>query len=323
MAEQNTAEELDIYVGGEPDDDLEETTSAVDRGDSLEPVADEAPKEEEPTVAEEPKAEEETPPAEEPKAEEETPPAEEPKAEDPRIPKARFDEVNQRMKAAEAKLQALEEEARRKAGDTEGTEQFDFDSKEQEYMEAVVDGEFEKARAIRAEIRRAEQAAFTQTAQATKQEAVATTKMELEFAQTVQKLEAEYPAFDNKNEAAYDPIATQEVLDLHDAYLATGKYQTPSESLAAAAELIALKYRYNAPAVVEEEPSLGSTPSKGKTAAQGKSPAEKVAAAQAQPPKPQSGTAQTGQHKSLADLSEEEFDALPESVKAEARGDIL
>ena len=75
-----------------------------------------------------------------------------------RIPKSRFDEVNERRKLAEKRLAELEAKEAAEAAAKQGD--FDFDGKEEEYMHAVVDGDFSKAKQIRTEIRNAEKALF-------------------------------------------------------------------------------------------------------------------------------------------------------------------
>lgn len=311
-----------LYVGGDPieEDDL----STLDRGDTLEPSTEP----ETPAPSAEPEALEESPSAgseaPEPSAETEEPeevPTEETAVPeglkpDHKIPKARFDEVNLKRKAAEARLQQLEEELARLKNPA-SAESFDFDAKEEEYMAAVVDGEFAKAKAIRAEIRRAEQEALRAEAAKVKTEAVTQTQIELDFKHTVTELEAKYPAFNSRAET-FDEDATNEVLELHNAYMQMGKYPTPSDSLRAAAELIALKYGVVAPQAPSSEAEPPAAPAKPVADAK-----KKAAIAATQPSIPQSGAPGTPSAPSITTMSEEEFDALPESKKAELRGDLV
>lgn len=320
MSEEN------VYVGGEPDEDLEADLAGLDRGDMLE---DEAPAEE---VAKEPEAEEPAEPETEGATESESEGEEAEEAEEPeeaeqkrpqreshRIPKQRFDEVNTRRQTAEARVKQLEEELKRVQGSSEGVEAFDFDAKEEEYMSAVVDGEFAKAKAVRAEIRRAEQETYrTQVAQA-KGEAVTQTQVELDFQSTVKELEQKYPALNYRDQEHYDELATQEALELHRAYMQMGKYQTPSESLRAAVDLISVKYGLDAPEP-DVPPEAPKAPPRAKAATAER---KKAAAAQAQPKIPSAGSPGTPAVADVATMSDEEFDALPESKKAELRGDLM
>jgi hypothetical protein len=309
----------DLFAGSDLDDD--DDLTATDRGDTLEPVA-EAPTEAPP--AEETPPEDEAPPAEETPPEDEASPAESeegaPKRQPPnaRIPKSRFDEVNARRKAAEARAKELEEELARAREPQAPVSEFDFSAKEEEYMAAVVDGNFEKAKTVRAEIRQAEHEAFRIEAQRTQSAAVSQTKAELDLRTTIQELEEMYPALNSKNEETYDDLATQEVLELHNAYLQMGKYPSPADSLRAAAELIAVKYGLNGPETEDvEEPAA---PPARRAPAETKAE-RKAAVAASQPRLPTVGSA-VGGTPSIADLSEAEFDALPESKKAELRGDF-
>ena len=305
----------DLYAGSDPidDDDL----SALDRGDNLEAPSAE-PEVEEPEVeAEEPEveAEEVEAEAEEPEVEEPKPTRQPPNA---KIPKSRFDEVNARRKAAEARAKELEEELERARGPQTPVDEFDFTTKEEEYLSAAIDGDFNKAKAIRAEIRKAEQELYRAEAQRTQSAAVSQTRIELDLKTTIQELEAVYPALDSKNEETYDELATSEVLELHNAYLSMGKFATPAESLRAAAELIAMKYKLQPAEEVEE---IEETPPPRRKTADTAARRKAVAAA-AQPRLPSAGSAGTASTMNIAEMSEAEFDALPESKKAELRGDM-
>lgn len=312
-----------VFYGGDPIE--EEDLSTLDRGDTLEPSAEpeapsvpSAPAEPEALVPEpsaEPSAElsgEEPASVEKPEEDAEVPEGLKP---DHKIPKARFDEVNLKRKAAEARLKQLEDELTRLKAPQDPAAAFDFDAKEEEYMTAVVDGEFAKAKAIRAEIRQAEQAALRAEAAKVKTEAVTQTQLELDFKSTVAELETKYPAFNSRTET-FDEDATNEVLELHQVYMQMGKYPTPSDSLRAAADLIALKYGVSAPSA--QSPAPSAPPAKQVAAAK-----RKAEVAASQPSIPQSGVPGTPSEVGVAAMSEEEFDALPESKKAELRGDLV
>lgn len=134
-----------VGTGSGADDDGGSTTTE-DRGDVVTPPADTTT---EPTKTEAVAAE---------------PTATEPKAGS--IPKARFDEVNERRKTAELELEATRAElAAFKAGkpaapaqttttttDAPDADTFDEDAKEQAYIEAMLDGDTAKAKEIRKEI---------------------------------------------------------------------------------------------------------------------------------------------------------------------------
>lgn len=73
----------------------------------------------------------------------------------PRIPKARFDEVNEARKSAQAALDAANAEIERLRNQPKSDitrPQFDEDAKEKEYIEAMLEGDTDLALAIRREI---------------------------------------------------------------------------------------------------------------------------------------------------------------------------
>ena len=335
-----------LYVGADPMDD--EDLSMLDRGDNLElddeevpspepkrPVDDEAEPGEAPEEAvegeeagdaapelapEEPEEPAESPeaPAESPEAPAEVAPS------DPRIPKARFDEINRRRKAAEARLLALEAELKRRDEAAAGGEAFDFDAKEEEYMSAVIDGELEKAKALRREIRAAEQAAIESRMDRVRIEAAQEAETQTAVKSAVARLELEYPQFNVHDPEHYDEAATSEVLALQRAYLATEMYSSPAEALEEAAKITALKYGLTPPAEPEAPPPPAPPPkprlAPARTPAGSKNKAD---VARSQPRVPQSGSAGVPAGYSVFDMSESEFDALPESKKRELRGDVL
>lgn len=247
--------------------------------------------------------------------EEEEEPEPEPKAKEQRIPKQRFDEVNERMKAAEAALATREaEEAAAKLAEADA---FDFDAKEREYMELVVDSEFDKAQEIRREIRAAEQAKINASIMTTSTANREQTKIELAFAETVKDLEADYPTMQPGAEGFQQELV-DEVLSLHEGFVNSG--MTADLAIAKAVKYVA-KMNDIVPLSEqgEDEGEEEAPPPKKKTSK--KAMRTKVKAKVQQP-----GKMPKGSHEKSIDLdsmSEDEFDALPESKKKELRGDFL
>lgn len=317
--EKQAEEAVDVFAGAEPDDD---EVVEGDRGD----MAEEPSPEPSPAESEQPaegEQEQEEPEPAEPEASDEPDEGEEKPEEkpqrQPRIPKDRFDQVNERRKLAEQRAQQLEERLKQLEGKAEGDsgEPFDFAAKEQEYMEAVVDGEFEKAKTIREEIRTAERAEIRQQLQATERTATDRTKAQLEFDQAVATYQGKFAEFDPQSDA-YDEALTQEVVEMRDGFLSTGNY-TPAQALEKAAKTVAKVYDLTDRTV--GAPELEPQP---KPAAPKKPDVrEKAKAANAQPPSMDQGTPSNEPTVSIDDMTEEEFDALPESAKARLRGDIL
>jgi len=325
MAKQKemTAEQLEalVYAGATPYEDDESETES--RGDDVVPAGDDQSEQETDAGVEDPapeapaeieekpaEAEAEAPVAEEPVVEE--PKAEEPKHDEPRIPKKRFDEINERRKAAERRLAELE--AERKASDPGQYVDFDFDAKEELYAQHVLDGDLAKAKEIRAEIRRAEQAAFEKMAENRAMKVGERQKLQSELDSTIVELNAAYPVYDPSS-PSYDQDVVDETLELQRGFIDRG--YTPAVALRRAAEYVAavngLQPAAEMTAVAEPEKVVPI-----------KKPdiAKKIAAAEKQPPKQQGRNSASEALLDLDSMSEEEFDALPESKRRALRGDM-
>lgn len=272
--------------------------------------------------AEDPPAEDppaEDPPAEDPPAE---PPAEDPPADDNvgqiMIPKARFDEVNQRRRLAEERIKELENQAAKPAGspDTPTAEAYDFDKREADYLEAVLDGDQEKAASIRREIRAEERKTYEAAAKSAAEEARTGAVTDIDLGKTIAQVEADYPVFDNKSEQ-FDDLLTEEVLDLQSLYIER-RNMDPAAALRKAADYVArangvTKLGDEPPPAQDPAPADPPKPSPGQVQ-------RKVEAADRQPPaaKP---TARPEPSIDLANMTDEEFDNLPAETLRQLRGD--
>ena len=179
----------------------------------------------------------------EPKAEEDPKPEEE-GAPQPRrdavIPRARFDEVN-------AKLHAEREEANRLRAELEALSQpktaqpteIDVDTLEDQFFDAIINGEKERAKEIRAQIN----AEIYTKARAASEEVVSTTLTQREiqssFAKVVEQTVTDYPFLDSNSTDA-NAEAIGEVVEWRDFYLSKG--DTPAAALQKAAAKIAPIY---------------------------------------------------------------------------------
>ena len=198
---------------------------------------------EEPKADPEPEPTPEPMPDPEPKAEEDPKPEEE-GAPQPRrdavIPRARFDEVN-------AKLHAEREEANRLRAELEALSQpktsqpteIDVDTLEDQFFDAIINGEKEKAKEIRAQIN----AEIYNKARAASEEVVSTTLTQREiqssFAKAVEQTVTDYPFLDSNSPDA-NAEAIGEVVEWRDFYLSKG--DTPAAALHKAAAKIAPIY---------------------------------------------------------------------------------
>ena len=191
----------------------------------------------------EPEVEKEAEPAPEvepePKSEPEEEDAPQPKR-DAVIPRARFDEVN-------AKLHAEREEANRLRAELEALSQpktaqpteIDVDTLEDQFFDAIINGEKEKAKEIRAQIN----AEIYTKARAASEEAVSSTLTQREiqssFAKVVEQTVTDYPFLDSNSPDA-NAEAIGEVVEWRDFYLSKG--DTPAAALQKAAAKIAPIY---------------------------------------------------------------------------------
>ena len=241
------------------------------------------------------------------------------------VPHARFNEVNESLKAErEARLRLEEELARaRGAGavqpeapaDAKQEAGFDFEQADQRYTDALYEGDTEKARQIRAEIRAAERAEFErlaeEKAEARVMERLARQEQEQarsELEQVAAKIVAKYSFLDSDSADA-DADAIGEVVALRDAYMARGA--TPGEALAKAADRVA---QLNGHAKAEPQ-------AKERTLTQDQI-GRSLEREQKIPPRDR-GVGERANRIDYANLSDAEFEKLSDAEKAKARGDFI
>lgn len=336
MAKKETPEEqfdtvFDVMPGAERDT---EEVPAVDMNFGLgeEPVQEEeepeeeiAAETEEESVAEveEPEAEEEP---EEPVAEVEEaaePVAEaEPEKKDHMVPKSRLDEVLQKQKALQKQLEDMKK-AQQPAENA--PDPYDFDSKEKEYMNLVLDGKEADAVRLRQEIRTAEKASLqfemTEQMQQTVQHNAQATALQA----AANELEANFPVFDQNSES-YNEDYTQEVIGLRDAFIMQGFDAV--DALSKAANFVLMTNNLVAPEPATSTLDAPAAPKQKTVDEVAKKRAEvskKLKAAEAQPPElPGESSAARGEKAvDVATMSEDEFNALPDATIKRLRGDIL
>lgn len=312
---------LDTMPGADAPDTSETMTLDMNFGLGEEPQAeieeDEEELQAEPEAELEPEAEPE-PELEAAVEEEEEEPVEQKKRK-PMVPKSRLDEVLAKQKALQKQLDDL---MASKGPEAEAPQEYDFITKEVEYQNLLLDGETNKAAALRAEIRQAERAQI---------EFEMSNKMQQNFTQNQQmsalqqaatELETNFPVFD-RSSADYNEAYTQEVIDLRDAFITKG--DNPVAALTKAAKYVLREYD-----LIDNSPSLADTPqpTKRQTDEVAKKRAEvakKLKAADAQPPAmPGEGSTSRGEQPfNVNSLSEDEFNALPEATLRRLRGDVF
>ena len=229
------------------------------------------------------------------------------KEKEPMIPKSRFDEVLQKQKALQKQLEEVQNpplEAIKEAPE------YNFDEKEQEYQELVLNGESEKASSLRAEIRDAEKQQMMFEMQSRMGQTVQQSNEATELQAKAVEIQKIYPMLDETS-AVYDEVKTQEVLDLRDAYMIQGR--TGAEALQKAVDLLM------------PSPVDAKTPDPvEKKVAENKKVAnvtKKIEAAESQPPE-MKGKNKTEKKIDINTLSLDEFDALPPETLKRMRGDF-
>ena len=251
---------------------------------------------------------------------EQSPPDREPEPQEveqkkaPMVPKSRLDEVLAKNKAMQKKLEeatTAEKEA------MENAPKYDFDAKEVEYQDLVLNGETNKAVALRNEIRTAEKDQFMFEVQAKMGQTVQQSQEMTELQAKATEIENIFPIL-NENSADFDAELQTEVIDLRDAFVVQG--YTAADALAKATNYTLAAKK---PELLQGAPEKQADPAlqvKKQTATVNK----KLQAAESQPPDMKGEGANTKGEKKidLSLLSSEEFDALPAETLRRMRGDF-
>lgn len=298
--EETTAEseEVEETADAEPETD-------GDDDDDTEP--DEGAPEEEPESGEE--TEEELPLAAE-KAE--------PEAKSPMVPKSRLDEVLAKQKALQKQVEEMKAATEKTA---EAPEEYDFDAKEIEYQQLVLDGEAEKAVALRKEIREAEKAQIGWEMEQKMGQTVQQSAQATALQQAAADMEAAYPVFD-QNSDQFNEDYTNEVVELRDAFIIKG--YDAVDALSRAVKYVVKDRDLDTAGEAEQKPALAAV-SPEQSAKKKANVAKKLKAAEAQPPELE-GEGSSSRGENVVDfggMSEDEFDALPEATLRRLRGDIV
>ena len=237
------------------------------------------------------------------------------------IPKHRFDEVNERRKAAETELEALK--AQNTATEEGEAEVYDFDLAETEYMDLLLDGKTVDALAKRKEIRAAEKADF----RADTTETVEGRRNQADTAAELGTLSAEaekmFPVFDQNSED-FDPAMTRKVMVYYRGYVESGEAENPGDAFVMALSDVIVQYGLKEIGAAEgdAEDDVEPKPKGKKTDV----PAKLAAAKNAHKPVAGEGLASDAAGAVVPDIenmTDEELDALPEKTLARLRGDFV
>ena len=232
----------------------------------------------------------------------------------PMVPKSRLDEVLAKQKALQKQLEEMQkakQEVQKEAPN------YDFAAKEAEYQQFVLDGESEKAVALRNEIRQAEKDQFMFEVQQQMGQTVQQSQEQQALQVKATELEQKFPVFDI-NSAEHDPDLLKDALELRDAFMIQG-YEGP-DALEKAVNLTLLQQK---PTLLQEKPVEASSEVKEVQQKQQKVKVEqKIQAAESQPPQMRGESAKSSDKIDIHKLSEKEFGALPAETLKRLRGDF-
>ena len=232
------------------------------------------------------------------------------------IPKTRLDEALQKQRALQKQLEDMQKEQFVAPAEPDT---YDFEAKELEYQELVLDGENKKAALLRQEIRHAEKQALMfemqQNVNATVDETVNQTKQGMEIEDVAEELARKYPTLDPEAKE-FNEEYIDEVIELRDAFI--GKGYEPADALIRSVKYIVADHNI---------PESGTTtqPQQDELAKKRAQVAAKLEAAEQQPPDlVGEGSSTKGESSvDISTLSDDEFAALPAATLARLRGDIV
>lgn len=327
--EENKTIEFDVMPGADLQDDdnspqldlsfAEVAEEPVAEVEEVEEPEEETVSKDEQSTEEETESEEETAELEEEEVEAEPESiADEKPAKKPMVPKARLDEVLAKQKALQKQLDEINA-ANEKA--EEAPESYDFDAKEVEYQNMVLDGETDKAVALRREIRKAEREQLEYEMRQEMSQTVNQDRQMTALQQAANAMEDAYPVFDSNSEV-FDQDMTNEVVELRDAFIMKG-YEAV-DALSKAVKYVVKDHDLDQ--AQESAPSLAGKAQKTDEVAKKRAEvSKKLRAAEAQPPElPGESSSNHGEKGiDLSTLTEDEFAALPEATLKRLRGDII
>lgn len=249
------------------------------------------------------------------------------------IPRHRFNEVNRRMKAAEAQLVALKNTD--KAKEAAKAETYDFEVAEEKYMSLLLDGKTKEAGQLRKEIRAAEKEDFVSEATVKAASRIDMTTAERTLDSLTREAESMFPIF-NQDSENFSPQAVSKTLTWMRGYQAEGMSADNAfvAALADAIEIYKLDPGFDTKSPGDKDTKGKDTKvvdiKKGKTVVKKepiKKVAEKIKASK------QQGRSPAGEGKNsdaagavvpnLDQMSDDEIDALPAATLRRLRGDFM
>ena len=227
------------------------------------------------------------------------------------VPKSRMDEEIARRRQLEDRLAKLEE---RSKPEEAPEPEFDFDGKEAEYMDAVLDGETDKAQKVRKEIRSAERDSMAKELRKDIHNTTNVTKQQLDLDVAVSDMMASYPVLDsNSDQADADMIA--DANELMGMYAEKGMAQADALRKAVRMTLASSMPELLQPKAVESKPTAKKRTTDVK---------QKLEAANKQPAKLAGESAATRGNDvvDISTMTDADFDKLSDAQMKRLRGDF-
>ena len=227
------------------------------------------------------------------------------------VPKSRMDEEIARRRQLEDRLAKLEENAKpQEAPEPE----FDFDGKEAEYMDAVLDGETDKAQKVRKEIRSAERDSMAKELRKDIHNTTNVTKQQLDLDVAVSDMVASYPVLDSNSEQA-DADMIADANELMGMYAERGMAQADALRKAVRMTLASSMPELLQPKAVESKPTAKKRTTDVK---------QKLEAANKQPAKLAGESAATRGNDvvDISTMTDADFDKLSDAQMKRLRGDF-
>jgi hypothetical protein len=231
------------------------------------------------------------------------------------IPKHRFDEVNERRKAAEEELARYK--AQQQAQEQAEEQTYDFRDNEKQYMDLLLDGDLDGALAKREEIDAAKEMKWRQD---TKQETTTDMYVRAENDELMSLSKEAEQMFDvfNPDSESYSQETLDKVMVFMSGY-ESRNMNRPDAFVAALADVVEMYGLMDTVSAAEPKPEVEQPPPKvDKRKAKLKEEAV-VPVAEAGSASAEAGAVVS----SIEDMTDEELDALPEKTLARMRGDFL
>ena len=227
------------------------------------------------------------------------------------VPKSRMDEEISRRRLLEDRLAKLEE---RSKPEVAPEPEFDFDGKEAEYMDAVLDGETDKAQKVRKEIRSAERDSMAKELRGEIHNTTNITKQQLDLDVAVSDMMASYPVLDSTSDQA-DTDLIADANELMGMYAEKGMAQADALRKAVRMTLASSMPELLQPKAVETKPAAKKreTDVNAKLDAANKQPAKLAG---------ESAATRGNDVVNISTMTDSDFEKLSEAQMQRLRGDF-